>query len=153
MSINRTAAAAFWLSTLALATVGPRTIVPALAADPFGTWATEGGESKVRISNCGGALCGAIVWLKEPNDPKTGRAKTDTENTDAGKQNRPMLGLQIVLAMKPTTTPDQWKGQVYNPKDGNTYTGYFTITGADTAELKGCAMGFICKSQAWTRTQ
>ena len=38
-------------------------------------------------------------------------------------------------------------------KDGNTYTGFFTITGPDTAELKGCAMGFICKSQNWTRVK
>jgi uncharacterized protein (DUF2147 family) len=153
MSINRTAAATFWLSTMMLATVGPSAIVPAFAADPFGTWSTEGGESKVKISNCGGALCGALTWLKEPNDPKTGKPKTDTENADPAKRNRPMLGLQIVLGMKPSGTPDQWKGQVYNPKDGNTYSGSFTLTGADTAELKGCAFGFICKSQNWTRTQ
>ena len=151
--MNCTAAAAFWLSTLALATIAPKMITPALAADPLGTWYTEGKESQVRIAKCGDAICGALVWLKVPNDPKTGRPKTDTENADAAKRKRPLLGIQIVLGMKPSGTADQWKGQVYNAKDGNTYTGYFTITGANTAELKGCAFGFICKSQTWTRAK
>jgi uncharacterized protein (DUF2147 family) len=153
MSINRKAAAAFWLSTIALSVVGPKAIVPASAADPLGTWYTEGNESQVRISNCGDALCGALVWLKDPNDPKTGKPKIDDENADPKKRKRPLLGVQIVLDLKPSGTPDQWKGEVYNAKDGNTYTGFFTMTSADTAELKGCAFGFICKSQTWTRVK
>jgi uncharacterized protein (DUF2147 family) len=152
MPHNRTAAAAlFCLATLAGASLGATT--SARAADPLGTWYTQGKESQVRIVKCGNALCGALVWLKVPNDPKTGRPKTDKENADASLQKRPLLGVQIVLGMAPTGTPDQWKGKVYNAKDGNTYTGYFTLTGADTAELKGCALGFICKSQTWTRTK
>jgi uncharacterized protein (DUF2147 family) len=105
----------------------------------------------VRITNCGGALCGALVWLKEPNDPSTGRPKTDKNNADAGKQDRPLLGVPIVLAMKPSGTPDQWSGNVYNASDGKTYTGSFTLTGPNTAELKGCVMSIICKTQTWTR--
>ncbi|MGH6671201.1 MAG: DUF2147 domain-containing protein [Xanthobacteraceae bacterium] len=146
-------AAALWLSTIALAMIGPQTIVAARAADPLGTWYTAGRESQVRITTCGGAVCGSLVWLKVPNDPKTGRAKTDKDNSDAAKRNRPLMGVEIVLGMKPDGTPNQWKGEVYNPKDGNTYTGYFTLTGADTAALKGCAMGFICKTQTWTRAK
>lgn len=151
MRMTSTAAAALYLSTLALFMIGPQT--SAFAADPLGTWYTEGKESQVRITKCGEALCGALVWLKVPNDPNTGRPKIDSENADAAKRNRPLLGVEIVLGMTPSGTPDQWKGKVYNAKDGNTYTGYFTITGPDTAELKGCAFGFICKSQTWTRAK
>jgi len=32
----------------------------------IGVWATEGATSHVKIDECGGKLCGAIVWLKEP---------------------------------------------------------------------------------------
>ena len=124
---------------------------PALAADPLGTWYTADKDSQVRITNCGGALCGALVWLKEPNDPATGRPKTDKNNADASKQNRPLLGVQIVLGMKPSGTPDQWSGNVYNASDGKTYSGSFTMTGPNTAELKGCVMSIICKTQTWTR--
>jgi uncharacterized protein (DUF2147 family) len=128
-------------------------IAPAFAAEPIGTWFTQDRESQVRISNCGGALCGNLIWLKEPNDPATGRPKTDKNNADTSKQNRPLIGVQIVLGMKPSGTPNKWDGQVYNASDGKTYTGSFTMTGDNSAELKGCVLSVICKSQAWTRAK
>jgi uncharacterized protein (DUF2147 family) len=124
---------------------------PAQAADPNGTWLTEGGKSHVRIANCGGAICGRIVWLKEPNDPETGKPKTDKRNADAGKQSRPMIGVEIVLSMKPSGA-DKWTGQVYNAEDGKTYSGSVTMEGASALKLEGCALGgLVCKSQSWTR--
>jgi uncharacterized protein (DUF2147 family) len=122
----------------------------AAAAEALGTWYTGDKESQVRIVNCGGALCGTLVWLKEPNDPATGRPKTDKHNADASKQNRPLLGVPIVLAMKPNGA-GQWNGEVYNAEDGKTYSGSFTLTGPDTADLKGCVLSILCKSQTWTR--
>jgi uncharacterized protein (DUF2147 family) len=116
MSINRKVAAAFWLSTIELSILGPRVVAPALAAEPLGTWYTEGRESQVRISNCGDALCGALVWLKEPNDPKTGKAKTDNENFDASKRNRPLLGVQIVFGLKPSGTPNHGRVKFTMPR-------------------------------------
>ena len=142
---------AFWLSTIVLSAIALTASGPARAADPLGTWYTADKDSQVRITNCGGALCGALIWLKEPNDPSTGRPKTDKNNADASKQSRPLLGVPIVLAMKPSSTPDQWSGDVYNASDGKTYSGSFTLTGPNTAELKGCVMSIICKSQTWTR--
>jgi uncharacterized protein (DUF2147 family) len=54
--------------------------------------------------------------------------------------------------MKPAGS-DKWRGQVYNAEDGGTYTGSFMLTGANSAELKGCVMGgIICKGQTWTRS-
>jgi uncharacterized protein (DUF2147 family) len=125
-------------------------VAPAHSADAIGTWYTGDKDSQVRIVNCGGALCGNLVWLKEPNDPATGRPKTDKNNADASKQSRPLLGVPIVLAMKPSG-PGQWSGEVYNASDGKTYTGSFTLTGPNTADLKGCVLGFLCKAQIWTR--
>jgi uncharacterized protein (DUF2147 family) len=122
----------------------------AAAADAFGTWLTGDKEGQVRIVNCGGALCGNLIWLKQPNDPATGRPKTDKHNADASKQSRPLLGVPVVLAMKPSG-PGQWSGEVYNAEDGKTYSGSFTLTGPDTADLKGCVLGILCKSQIWTR--
>jgi uncharacterized protein (DUF2147 family) len=127
-------------------------LAPAFAADPAGTWFTGDKKGKVKIVNCGGAICGSLVWLQEPNDPETHQPKTDKHNADASKQGRPLLGIPIVLSMKPSGA-DSWQGQVYNAEDGNTYSGSFTLTGANSAELKGCVMGgLICKSQTWIRT-
>src|SRR5215467_6305165 len=63
----------------------------ALAAEPTGTWLTEGGKSRIRIADCGGALCGTISWLQEPNDPETGKPKTDKNNPDAGRKTKPLI--------------------------------------------------------------
>ena len=151
MRMNRTAAAALWLSIVALAAFGPNMISRAFAADPLGTWYTEGRDSQVRIGKCGSALCGTLVWLKEPN-AEDGQPKTDKENADPSKRSRPLLGVQIVLGLRPSSAPDEWDGKVYNAKDGKTYTGSFTMMGPNTAELKGCIMVF-CKSQTWTRAK
>jgi uncharacterized protein (DUF2147 family) len=151
MKNYRKAALAF---SLALVGFGvPWLTAPAFAADPLGTWYTGDKDSQVRITNCGGALCGNLVWLKEPNDPATGRPKTDKNNADASKQSRSLIGVPIVLGMKPSGTPNQWSGSVYNASDGKTYSGSFTMIDANTAELKGCVLSVLCKSQTWTRAK
>ena len=150
MSIANLRMIAVTVGLSAAALMTPDMIEGAAAADAFGTWLTGDKEGQVRIVNCGGALCGNLVWLKEPNDAATGRPKTDKHNADASKQSRPLLGVPVVLAMKPSG-PGQWSGEVYNAEDGKTYSGSFTLTGADTAELKGCVLGILCKSQTWTR--
>lgn len=123
----------------------------ASAADPTGTWLTGGGKSRVKVARCGNALCGTIVWLKEPNDPNTGQAKTDSSNQDVAKRSRAMIGVEIVLGMQPSGTSDKWTGEVYNPEDGKTYSGSLTMTGANELSLAGCVLAVLCKSQTWTR--
>ncbi len=74
MRTNRRAAAAFGLAASVF--FGWAGLVsPASAASPLGTWYTADKDSQVRIANCGGAICGTLVWLKEPNDPATGTAE------------------------------------------------------------------------------
>ena len=122
----------------------------ALAADPSGTWLTQGGNSRIRVADCGGALCGTIIWLKEPND-ETGKPKTDKNNSDAAKRSRPLMGVQIVLGMKPARA-GKWTGQVYNAEDGKTYTGNITYSGGNSLQMQGCALGgLVCKGQTWTK--
>jgi len=123
-----------------------------LAGDPTGTWITEGGQAKVRIAACSNALCGTIVALQEPNDRETGRPKTDKNNPDVARRGRPIIGVEIVLGMKPNGTTNKWTGQVYNAEDGRIYTGALTLQDANTLKLEGCILGgIICKAQTWNR--
>jgi uncharacterized protein (DUF2147 family) len=126
-------------------------LVPAFAADPNGTWLTETQTSRIRIANCGGQLCGTIVWLKEPIDATTQKPKLDKMNADSNMRTRPLMGVTIVIGMKPAGA-DKWSGQVYNAEDGKTYTGSITMLSANSLKLEGCALGgLICKGQTWTR--
>src|SRR6185295_4696392 len=135
----------------AVALIGLAGAGPAFAADPAGVWLTQGGNSRIRVADCGGVLCGTIIWLKEPNDPDTGKPKTDKNNSDTSKRSRPLIGVQIVLGMKPAGT-DKWSGQVYNAEDGKTYSGSLTFPGGNSLTLQGCALGgLVCKGQTWTK--
>ena len=124
----------------------------ALAADPTGVWLTQPGTSRIRVADCGGALCGTIIWLKEPNDPDTGKAKTDKHNSDAARRSRPLMGVQIMLGMKPAGD-GKWTGQVYNAEDGKTYGSDVTPSGASQLKVRGCVFKPFCKTQTWTRVR
>jgi uncharacterized protein (DUF2147 family) len=136
---------AFFTAALAFA------IAESASADPIGQWLTEGGRSRVRVAECGGALCGTVIWLKEPNDPETGKPKLDAKNADVSKRSRSLVGVQILLGAKPNGNKT-WTGQVYNAEDGKTYSGTLTELGPNSLKLEGCALaGLICKAQTWTR--
>jgi uncharacterized protein (DUF2147 family) len=137
-------------SAVAAALIGAA-LLPSFAADPSGTWKTEEGRATVRMADCGGALCGTIVALKEPNDPQTGKPKLDKNNVDPGQRGRPIVGIQIVSALTPAGA-NKWAGQIYNPEDGKTYNANVLLRDANTLNVQGCILGgIICKTQTWTR--
>ncbi|HXW24476.1 MAG TPA: DUF2147 domain-containing protein [Xanthobacteraceae bacterium] len=123
--------------------------VPALAAgpkpDPTGDWLVEDGKAIIHISACGPALCGAIAWTKDTGG-------VDENNPDPAKRNRPMLGLPLLLGMKPGSD-GRWDGEVYNPENGKTYTSHMWLKSDDVLRLEGCVLGFLCGGQDWTRTK
>jgi uncharacterized protein (DUF2147 family) len=126
--------------------------LPAFAADPTGNWLTEEGKATVRVTDCGGALCGTIIALKEPNDPATGKPKVDKNNIDASKRGRPIIGVQLVTGLK-SAGPNKWSGQIYNPEDGKTYNANVTLQNTNTITVQGCILGgVICKTNTWTRS-
>ena len=47
-------------------------------ADPSGVWLTQAGDARVKVSKCGGGICGVIVWLREPMDTATSRKAADS---------------------------------------------------------------------------
>jgi len=120
----------------------------AQSVDPAGIWLTQSGDARVRIAPCGGALCGTIVWLKDPIDSATGRPPTDKHNPDPAKRDSPLLGLQIMFGMKPSGA-GRWSGQFYNTDDGKTYNGNLVVVGPDSVKAEGCLL--ICMGETWQR--
>jgi uncharacterized protein (DUF2147 family) len=123
----------------------------AFAGNPAGTWMSSDGGTKVRVDNCGNALCARVVWLKEPVDPQTGKPKTDKRNPDKAKQSRPMIGVQVVAGMKPNGE-NKWSGRIYNADDGKTYSSNITLLSDDKMKVEGCVLSVLCKGESWTRT-
>ena len=132
----------------ALAALFAALAVPALAADPAGTWVTAEGKSRVSISHCGGNLCGTLAWLREPNDAN-GKAKLDYHNENIGLRGRPMVGVPVLMSMAPDG--DSWRGRIYNAEDGKIYSATFKLLTDNSAQVQGCVAAIFCKSQVWTR--
>jgi uncharacterized protein (DUF2147 family) len=134
-------------ATLALIACAPASVGAALA-DPTGTWLDKDGGS-VRIHSCGAALCGNIASLKPRHDPATGRPWTDKKNADPSKRSRPLLGVQVLISMRPNG-PAKWSGRLYNADDGQIYSGNLVEIGPRTIRVEGCAAG-MCGGESLTR--
>jgi len=116
----------------------------ALAADPTGDWRVADGVANIRVAECNGSMWGAVSWEKMPG----GR---DKNNPDASKQDRPTLGMPILIDLKKKPGVDQWAGQVYNAKDGQFYSSTIKPISPDQLEIQGCVLGFLCGGETWTR--
>jgi uncharacterized protein (DUF2147 family) len=117
--------------------------------DVGGIWLTQAGDARVRVSKCGGGICGVIVWLKDPINPATGKPQVDDKNPNPSLARRPMIGLPLFSGMHPSG-PNRWSGQIYNADDGSTYASNVSLAGADTLKVEGC-MGAFCGGENWTR--
>src|SRR5947199_1010221 len=116
----------------------------ALAADPTGDWKVADGVANIRVAQCSGNMWGVVAWEKTPGGK-------DKNNPDVSKQARPTLGMPILIDMKKKPGVDQWEGQVYNAKDGQTYSSTIKPVGTDQLEIQGCVLGFLCGGETWTR--
>jgi uncharacterized protein (DUF2147 family) len=119
-------------------------LAPAFALDPTGDWKVADGIANIRVAECNGDMWGVVAWEQKPG----GR---DIHNPDVSKQNRPSLGMPILLAMKKKPGVDQWEGQVYNAKDGQLYSSTIKPVDPDHMEIQGCVLGFLCGGETWSR--
>ncbi len=119
------------------------------SADASGTWLTQAGDARVKVSKCGAGICGVIVWLREPHDTATGQPATDSKNPIPALAKRPLIGLPLFSGMQ-ATGANKWSGQIYNADDGSTYASNIALSGADTLRVEGC-LGALCGGETWTR--
>jgi uncharacterized protein (DUF2147 family) len=118
--------------------------------DVNGTWLTQAGDARVRVTKCGGGICGVIVWLRDPVNPATGRPQVDDKNPNPSLAKRPMIGLPLFSGMSPSA-PGKWSGQIYNADDGGSYASNVSLTGPDSLKVEGC-VGALCGGENWSRS-
>lgn len=136
----RKKALAFVIGVVALA-------APALAAEPItGRWVTGEKDAVVGIAKCGQALCGRIERFLVA--PAGGNDQRDVNNADPAKRDRKLIGTAILTGL--TAEGGVWRGQVYDPKSGRTYTSEVRRKDAGTLEVKGC-FGPLCQTQVWKK--
>ena len=68
-------------------------------------------------------------------------------------RSRPIQGLVIMRGARKTGA-NTWKGQLYNTRDGKTYTGVVTVKSKKQLELEGCVLGgMLCQGVTWSRVR
>lgn len=116
----------------------------------LGDWLTEDKDAALTIADCGGPLCGRIIWLESARD-RGGSVRRDDNNPDRAKQGQRICGLVVIRDLKPTG-PNTWGGEVYNPQDGKTHRGTITVLSANALRLRAyIGLPIFGRSQTWTR--
>jgi uncharacterized protein (DUF2147 family) len=90
----------------------------ASASGPAGVWIDHTGRGAVEITECAGALCGRIVWLK-----------------DAGHKS--VCGTQVIGNAKRTTSGTWDGGWIYDPDKKARYSVELKLVGADKLRVVG----------------
>jgi uncharacterized protein (DUF2147 family) len=116
-----------------------------------GLWLDHGGKAAVEVKPCGPEVCGSIVWLKDPLDPK-GKPWTDILNSDTTKRTRPVCGLQIIGGLKPGTN-GLWKdGWIYDPEEGKQFNVELSLDNPNTLKVFGYAgIRMLSETMLWKR--
>ncbi|WP_062344277.1 DUF2147 domain-containing protein [Novosphingobium sp. CCH12-A3] len=136
-----------WLHPVALAAAA--TLMPwaAAATTPapdrsFGVWRNPQNSVHVRAEPCGDRMCAVVIWAND-------KAKADARKGGTD----PLVGSRLFRDFK-LEKPEIWRGKVFVPDIGQTFSGTVTVVDDNTIVGRGCLIGRIgCKSQQWTRIQ
>lgn len=115
-------------SLAALATVALATL-PCCAADAiYGVWQRDNHPEKMLFFDCGGALCarGALPMRDGSESP-------------------------MILRSAKKVGANLWRGDLFNPENGKTYTGEIKFEPPNKLTLTGCLIAFLCQSEPWTK--
>ncbi len=116
-----------------------------------GNWLDHQGKAAVEVQPCGSELCGAIVWLKDPLDPK-GKPWRDMLNPDARLRARQVCGLQIIGGLKPDKNGAWTGGWVYDPEEGKSFNVEISLKDANTLTVFGFAgIRLLSETMIWKR--
>lgn len=120
----------------------------------LGTWLTGSKKGHVQIYKQGDRYFGKIIWLKEPNDPATGKPKLDTKNSDTQKKSRPILGM-VNLSNFKYDGDNVWEdGKIYDPENGKEYSCKMRLINPNQLDVRGyIGVSLLGRTDNWVRVK
>ncbi|MEM6800978.1 MAG: DUF2147 domain-containing protein [Bacteroidota bacterium] len=126
------------------------------AQSPVGTWKTIDDEtgkerSLVEIYEKDGKLYGKVIKLfpLPGDDPNP---VCDECDEDDPRYMKPVIGLEILQGLE-KEDDDEWEGgEILDPKNGNVYSCYIELKGADKLKVRGyLGVALLGRTQYWYR--
>lgn len=118
----------------------------------LGVWEPSNGRARVKIEKIGTKYYGKIVWLKEPNDPKTNLPKTDKNNPDPTLQNAPLKGYRMLKDFVYSGSDEWAEGSIYDPLNGSTYSCTIKMEDPNTLSIRGyIGVSALGRTDVWKR--
>lgn len=118
----------------------------------LGVWQSGTGKAGVKIEKIGTKYYGKIVWLKEPNDPSTGKAKVDKNNPDEKLRTLPLKGYRILKDFVYKNNDEWSEGTIYDPENGSTYKSTIKMKDDNTLDIRGyIGVQALGRTDTWKR--
>jgi uncharacterized protein (DUF2147 family) len=133
------------LTVIIALTISAQTAAFASPVSIKGNWVTKDKDAVITIAQCGAALCGSIARYLVT--PPNGIDQRDVNNTDKSKRGRKLLGSNILTNFTPSG--NEYKGTIYDPRNGKSYRSVVYKGKSGNLVVKGC-LGPFCQSQTWT---
>lgn len=131
--------------------LAPASVQGQAAQGISGLWLDHGGKAAIEVKGCGGEMCGNIVWLKDPLDPR-GKPWTDMLNPDKAKRKQPVCGLQIIGGLKPGSNGSWQDGWIYDPEEGKNFNVELSLSDTNTLKVFGYAgVRLLSETMHWKR--
>jgi uncharacterized protein (DUF2147 family) len=125
----------------ALALIAALAAQAATSAQPSsidGIWRSPGGNSIIKIADCGGSPCGTMVWA------------TDKAQKDSSKAAPQLVGTQLLTGLH-QDKKGNWRGKLFIPDKNMHVTAKIDRLGPAELKVSGCAAGkALCKAAVWT---
>lgn len=144
-----------FLCALAQSFVGTWSYGQTTGDEILGTWFNQEREARIEIKRSSATYSGKIVWLKDPNDPDTGKPRLDKHNPDSKLQSRQILGSELLYGFVFNQDKMEWSdGTIYDGREGKSYKCYLSLNPDGTLKVRGYVgaswMG-LGKTNIWTR--
>ncbi|MGD9540640.1 DUF2147 domain-containing protein [Methylocystis sp.] len=121
-----------WRKSFAVVFLAVALAPPAQAGgEPYGVWLRPEGGQQFSFYDCGGLLCAKLISVRNAEEQHA-------------------VGT-VILRGASKSGPREWRGKLYNTKDGNIYDGVIALKSANELTLKGCLWRVLCKSETWRR--
>lgn len=121
----------------------------------IGTYWNQEKEAQIQIYKSSNTYAGKLIWMKNQNDPVTGKPVLDTKNPNEKLRGKPLLGSNLMHGFTFSKEDKEWSnGKIYDGRKGKTYKCRIKLNADGTLNVTGYIgaswMG-LGETNVWTR--